>query len=68
MRRLGARRDAHPRIHFQDYAQELAEECDMVPDNITWPCDCIDWEKAARELRYDYSEIEFDDITYLIRS
>jgi antirestriction protein len=54
--------------YFQEYAQELAEECGMLPDNLTWPCTCIDWEQAAHELRFDYSAIEFDDVTYLIRS
>jgi antirestriction protein len=54
--------------YFQDYAQELAEECGMIPNNLTWPCTCIDWEQAARELKMDYFEVEFDDVTYLIRS
>ena len=54
--------------YFKDYAQQMAEDCGMIPDNLTWPCTCIDWEQATRELRSDYSEIEFDDVTYLIRS
>lgn len=54
--------------YFQEYAQELAESCGMVPDNLTWPCNCIDWEHAARELRYDYTSVEFNGVTYWVRS
>lgn len=54
--------------YFQDYAQQLAEDCGMVPDDLKWPLTCIDWERAARELRYDYSAADFDGVTYLIRS
>ena len=53
--------------HFQDYAQELAEEIGAVNANATWPNNCIDWEQAARELQYDYTGIEFDGVTYYTR-
>lgn len=33
-----------------DYAEELAHECDTIPD--AWPFSCIDWQRAARELEY----------------
>lgn len=32
------------------YAQELAEDCGMVPDDAAWPMRHIDWEAAWREL------------------
>ena len=54
--------------YFQDYAQELAEDCGMIPAGLAWPCTCIDWEQAARELQMDYSSVEFDGIVYWIRS
>lgn len=50
--------------HFQDYAQELAEDIGAVNKNATWPNNCIDWEQAARELRMDYSYTEIDGVTY----
>lgn len=53
--------------YFQDYAQELAEDCGMVNKNATWPNNCIDWELAARELRHDYSSVEIDGVTYWTR-
>jgi hypothetical protein len=54
--------------YFEDYARELAEDGGMLKDNESWPYTCIDWEKAARELRYDYSAVDFDGVTYWIRS
>jgi len=53
--------------YFEDYAQELAEECGLVNHNANWPNSCIDWEKAARELQWDYSTVDFGDVTYWYR-
>jgi hypothetical protein len=53
--------------NFTEYAEELAEELSLIPENAAWPANCIDWEKAARELRVDYTETEFDGVTYLFR-
>lgn len=53
--------------YFETYAQELAEELDMIPANAKWPANCIDWEQAARELQLDYTAVEFGDITYWVR-
>lgn len=54
--------------YFRDYAQELAEELDLVKPDVSWPYTCIDWERAERELQYDYSLISFGDVDYWIRS
>lgn len=54
--------------HFTEYAQQLAEDIDAIPDDAKWPCICIDWEKAADVLRADYCEVNFDGETYLIRA
>lgn len=53
--------------YFQEYAQNLAEECGMVDTSARWPMTCIDWEQAANELQYDYSSIEIHDSTYWYR-
>lgn len=53
--------------HFEDYAQELAEDCGMVTAAARWPNNCIDWAQAARELQYDYTGVEFDGVTYWTR-
>jgi hypothetical protein len=52
--------------YFQDYAQELAEDCGFTSGN-EWPGRCIDWEQAARELKMDYSTVEFNGVTYWYR-
>ena len=53
--------------YFEDYAQELAEECGMVNVDAKWPNNCIDWEKASRELQWDYSSVDFGETTYWYR-
>jgi hypothetical protein len=53
--------------YFMDYAMELAEDIGAIPDNLQWPCTCIDLDQAARELQMDYSSVEFGDVTYWIR-
>lgn len=53
--------------YFVTYAQELADDiCDMS-NASAWPFNHIDWEAAATDLRQDYSEIEFNGVTYLVR-
>jgi antirestriction protein len=52
---------------FEDYARELAEDIGAIPDDAQWPCTCIDWEKAARELQVDYSSVTYDGTEYLYR-
>lgn len=53
--------------YFQDYAEELAEDIGAVNKNATWPNNFIDWEAAADALKQDYTDIEFDGVTYWIR-
>lgn len=53
--------------YFEDYAQQLAEDCGMIPADLKWPASCIDWEQAARELQMDYTSVDFDGVTYWIR-
>ena len=40
----------------EDFAQEMAESLGSIEKNPSWPYTCIDWEYAAKELMYDYSE------------
>jgi hypothetical protein len=53
--------------YFVEYTQELAEDIGAIDSNANWPNTCIDWEQAARELRMDYTPIEFDGVTYWVR-
>lgn len=52
---------------FTDYARELAEDCGMVPDNLSWPLNHIDWEAAADDLLNDYSAVTIGGSTYYYR-
>ena len=54
--------------HFQDYAEKLAEEIGAINPNAGWPNNCIDWEKAARELQYDYSSVDSEGEAYYYRN
>lgn len=54
--------------YFEAYARELAEDCDMIPNGLSWPCRCIDWEQAAEELQMDYFSVDFDGVDYWIRA
>lgn len=53
--------------YFEAYAQQLAEDIGAVGEEVHWPYTCIDWEWAARELRMDYTSVEFDGVTYWCR-
>lgn len=55
---------------FESYAEELAE--DITPGfsstNQVWPFTCIDWGQAAKELAMDYTSVEYQGDTYLVRA
>ena len=53
--------------YFATFAQELAEDIGAIPRGAGWPCTCIDWEQAARELRMDYTAVDFSGVTYWVR-
>lgn len=40
----------------KEFAQDMAEQTGAIDKNAQWPMSCIDWEQAAKELMYDYSE------------
>lgn len=53
--------------YFREYAMELAEGLGVIPAGLSWPCTCIDWDQAARELQMDYTAVDFDGVTYWVR-
>ena len=54
--------------YFERYAEELANDIGAINADATWPNSCIDWERAANELKQDYTSVEFGDVTYWLRS
>jgi hypothetical protein len=53
--------------YFKTYTQELAEDLGLLPRDARWPNTCIDWDQAARELRMDYTCVDFDGVDYWVR-
>ena len=54
--------------YFREYAEQLAEDIGAVDRNASWPCNCIDWDEAARQLKQDYTSVDFDGVEYWVRS
>lgn len=54
--------------YFEEYAEQLAADIGAIDRNARWPVNCIDWAKAAGELQSDYTSVDFDSVTYWIRS
>jgi hypothetical protein len=56
---------------FEDYAREFAKDIlcfgGAIIDTSAWPATCIDWERAANELRQDFTSYEIDGDTYYSR-
>ena len=52
--------------YFTDYAREMLEDCGTIPRDLpSWVE--IDWEATARNVRADYTAVDFDGVTYWIR-
>jgi hypothetical protein len=52
--------------YFTQYAEELVKDIADLPRDIPSYI-AIDWEKTAENLKVDYTPIEFDGETYLVR-
>lgn len=52
--------------YFEDYARELLEDCGDIPRNLPHYIE-IDWEATARNIRMDYTEVDFDGVSYWVR-
>jgi DNA repair exonuclease SbcCD ATPase subunit len=54
--------------YFEDFAREEAESLDLIKEDMRWPYACIDWKQAAEELQQDYTSVDWDGVTYWVRS
>lgn len=52
--------------YFVDYCKELLEDCGDLPKDLPGYI-AIDWEKTADNIMVDYTGVEFDGVTYLVR-
>lgn len=54
--------------YFEEYAEELARDIyGSDIDSGKWPFYCIDWDRAARDLKQDFTCVDFDGVEYWIR-
>lgn len=53
--------------HFPTYTRELAEDIGAVHPVTRWPLTCVDWDRAANELRMDYTSVDFDGVTFWVQ-
>lgn len=53
--------------YFEDYAQDFAENIGVIDAAALWPNNCIDWERAAEELQWDYSTATIGGVTFWYR-
>ena len=54
-----------PESCLKEYAQQLAEDIGEVLSN-RWPLNCIDWDRAARELSHDMMAALVDGTIYCL--
>jgi uncharacterized protein (UPF0335 family) len=52
--------------YFVDYTEELCKDIGDVPQDLPGYL-AIDWEKTAENIKVDYTELDFDGVTYLVR-
>lgn len=53
--------------NFEEYCTYLLEDLGYIPKDFPSWIE-IDWEATASNMRSDYSEVEFDGVTYLYRA
>lgn len=54
---------------FTDYCKEMLEDCGELPRGLPWYIEnAIDWEQVAENLQSDYSEVQYQGTTYLVRN
>ena len=56
-----------PEDEFVEYCQQLLEDIGDLPKDLPGYI-AIDWDKTADNLRANYSEVEYQGTTYLVRS
>jgi hypothetical protein len=54
------------RTYFTEYCEELCKDIGDIPKNIP-PYLVIDWEATAAKLEFDYTEVDYDGVEYLVR-
>lgn len=56
-----------PESEFTDYIMETLEDCGTLPKDLPWYI-AIDRDETAENCKADYSEVEYQKATYLVRN
>lgn len=54
--------------YFEQYAEQTAEDIGAIKSDASWPNNCIDWSKAADELKADYMAVDWGGEEYYLRA
>jgi chromosome segregation ATPase len=52
--------------YFEDYCKQMLEDCGDLPKNLPSYIE-IDWAATAKNLEADYTEVDFDGVSYFMR-
>ena len=54
--------------YFTEYCEDLCKDIGAIPSDLPWYiARHIDWDGVAREIKMDYTEVDFDGVAYFIR-
>lgn len=53
--------------YIEEYCQDLLEDCGDIPKDLPWYI-AIDWEQTAQNILQDYSEVDFNGVSYYIQA
>ena len=54
--------------YFTEYCEDFCKDIGDIPSELPWYiANHIDWDGVAREIKMDYSEVDFDGVSYFIR-
>lgn len=53
--------------YFEEHAKQLADDIGAIDAKAGWPMMHIDWKAAAIHLQEDYTDLDFDGVTYWAR-
>ena len=51
---------------FEEYTEELCKDCGYISDDFPWWIK-IDWEATADNVKMDYTSVDFEGESYLVR-
>ena len=53
--------------YMPEYCEYYAVGCGLIEDASAWPCNLIDWDEAADELKADWKSVDIGGLEYWYR-